>query len=189
MYFLLGLAGAWLFYSGNLLWIESRRRMQRRGMAAAPQQRRDTQAMAALTVGVCLGTVCGISVILAAAKWLQGRVADIDLSIQVLYYAVFFACIVWAFVRGGARASVDLLWLAAACTLAIPVTTLLSRPFPELGLWAHESGAALGVDATAVVGSLCFVAMARATARRVRQGPTDSVWSASDDHPPPVPAA
>lgn len=189
MYFLLGLAGAWLFYSGNLLWIESRRRMQRRGMTAPPQQRRDTQAMAALTVGVCLGTVCGISVILAAAKWLQGRVADVDFWIQSLYYAIFFACIVWAFVRGGARASVDLLWLAAACTLAIPATTLLSGLFPGLGLWAHESVAALGVDATALVGSLCFVAMARATMRRVRQGPADSVWSASDDRPPPVPAS
>ena len=41
LYFLLGLAGAWLFYSGNLLWVESRRKAQRKG-GDMPVQRRDT---------------------------------------------------------------------------------------------------------------------------------------------------
>ncbi|HRO60622.1 MAG TPA: PepSY-associated TM helix domain-containing protein, partial [Burkholderiaceae bacterium] len=31
LYFLLGLAGAWLFYSGNLLWVETRRKARRKG--------------------------------------------------------------------------------------------------------------------------------------------------------------
>ena len=46
---------------------------------------------------------------------------------------------------------------------------------------ARESVAALSVDATAVVGALCFAWMARATARRGLHGPNDSVWSANMD--------
>lgn len=80
--------------------------------------------------------------------------------------------------RGAARAAVELLWLAAAFTLAIPLTTLAAALIPSLGLWVHTSTAALGVDVTAFAGALCFAWMARATARRVQSGPADSVWSA-----------
>ena len=97
---------------------------------------------------------------------------------QILYYAAFFASIAWAFLRGGARASVHLLWSAAALTLAIPVTTLLAWLIPAMGMWAHTSAATLGVDATAFADALCFAWMARATSRRVRYGVSDSVWSA-----------
>ncbi|EGJ10919.1 PepSY-associated TM helix domain-containing protein [Rubrivivax benzoatilyticus] len=176
MYFVLGLAGAWLFYSGNLLWVESRRKA-RRGDVPLPAQRRDVRAMAALTVGVALGCVVGISATLVAGKWLYGRVEDLTLAHQLVYYAVFFGAIAWAFVLGAARASVHLLWAAAAATAAIPATTLAAWALPTLGLWAHGSGAALGVDLTAAAGALVFVVMARATARRVRAGAEDSVWS------------
>ena len=40
------------------------------------------------------------------------------------------------------------------------------------------SAATIGVDVTAFVGALCFAWMAIATARRVKHGPVDSVWSA-----------
>ncbi|MDR1646442.1 MAG: hypothetical protein LBR88_00140, partial [Zoogloeaceae bacterium] len=62
---------------------------------------------------------------------------------------------------------------------AIPLTTLSAWLLPSLGLWAHGSAAALGVDATALVGGIGFVWLARAAARRARHGPRDSVWSAS----------
>lgn len=179
MYFLLGLAGAWLFYSGNLLWIETRRRKAPRHGGALPAQRLDTRLMAAATVGVCLGCVCGVSLMMAGSKWLHGQVADPGRWHSILYYSAFLACIAWAFLRGGARASVHLLWSAAALTLAIPLTTLLAWGVPALGLWAHASAATLGVDATALVGALAFAWMARATARRVEHGVADSVWSAN----------
>ena len=178
MYFLLGLAGAWLFYSGNLLWIESRRRRAPRQGNEVPVQRLDTRLMAAATAGVCLGCMCGISLTIVGGKWLHGHVINLNAWHQILYYAAFFASIAWAFLRGGARASVHLLWSAAALTLAIPVTTLLAWLIPSLGMWAHTSAATLGVDATAFVGALCFAWMARATSRRVRHGVSDSVWSA-----------
>jgi len=74
-YFLLGLAGAFLFYSGNLLWIESRRKLERRSGAVV--QKRSTHVMANLTIGVTAGCMAGISLTIAAAKWLPGRVADV----------------------------------------------------------------------------------------------------------------
>ena len=178
MYFLLGLAGAWLFYSGNLLWIETRRRKAARDGAGLPAQRLDTRLMAAATVGVCLGSVCGISLTIVTGKWLHAQVADLYLWHQLAYYAAFFGAIAWAFARGGARASVHLLWTAAAFTLAIPLTTLIAWLFPALGMWAHTSPATLGVDATAACVALAFAWMARATTRRVREGVPDSVWSA-----------
>ncbi|HRO60621.1 MAG TPA: PepSY domain-containing protein, partial [Burkholderiaceae bacterium] len=67
--------------------------------------------MAAATVGVCVGCVAGISLTLAAAKWLPGRVDDMAAWHVGIYYAVFFACIAWALLRGPARAAVPLLWL------------------------------------------------------------------------------
>ncbi len=178
MYFLLGLAGAWLFYSGNLLWIETRRRKAGRDGGPPPEQRRDVRLMAAATVGVSLGCVCGISLTIVAGKWLHGHVANLNAWHQYLYYAAFFAAIAWAFVAKAARASIHLLWLAALSTLAIPLTTLLAWLAPGLGLWAHGSGASLGVDLMALAGALGFAWMARAAARRANNGPPDSVWSA-----------
>jgi uncharacterized iron-regulated membrane protein len=177
LYFLLGLAGAWLFYSGNLLWIETRRRKARFGNDGLPVQRLDVRLMASATVGVCLGCICGISLTIVAGKWLYGHVNDLNAWHRYIYYAVFFASIAWAFLRGGAKAAVHLLWLAAACTLTIPLTTLLAWLAPTLGLWAHTGNVVLGVDATALAGALCFVWVARSTSRRIRLGVPDSVWS------------
>lgn len=185
LYFVLGMAGAWLFYSGNLLWIESRRKSQRQ-WGDGVEQRKDVTFLAAATVGICLGAVVGISSTIVAGKWLHGHVTHLDDWYRYVYYSVFFASIAWAFAVGGARASVHLLWLAAASTLAIPLTTLSAYLLPSLGLWVNTSGAALGVDATALVGSLGFMWMARATQRRVWSGPRDSVWSARQSSMPGV---
>ncbi|MGY1489265.1 PepSY-associated TM helix domain-containing protein [Methylobacillus pratensis] len=175
LYFLLGLAGAWLFYSGNLLWVESRRKAQRKD-GIIPEQRRDTSLMASATVGVCLGCVAGISLTIAAGKWLPGRVDDIAAWHMGIYYTVFLGSVAWAFLRGAARTIVPFLWFAAASTATIPLTSLLALCFPGLGLWADV--AALGMDMTAFVGMLALVWMARVTARRVQHGPADSIWSA-----------
>ena len=57
---ILGLGGAFLFYSGNLLWIESRLKRQKNLESALPQQRNDAKAIANLTVGACLGGIIDI---------------------------------------------------------------------------------------------------------------------------------
>lgn len=179
LYLLLGLAGAFVFYSGNLIWIESRRRRARKD-GVVPEQRRDMRWLAAGTVGVCLGCVCGISAILATARWLPGWVGlqgeALDAATLQAYYAVFLGCIGRAFWRGAPRASVDLLWLGAMLTLGIPLSTLLSWALPASG----GTSAALqiwGVDATALVAALVMAWLARMTARRAQHGDVDSVWS------------
>lgn len=176
LYFLLGLAGAWLFYSGNLLWIETRRKRAAKD-GQPPKQRLDTRLMAAATIGVCLGCVCGISLMLLGSRWLHGRVDDLLAWHQGLYYAAFFAALAWAFLRGAARASVQLLWCAALLTAAVPLSSLLTLAGIGAAPWAHSSPAALGVDATALLLALGLAWMARATARRVQAGSADSVWS------------
>jgi hypothetical protein len=164
LYFVLALAGCWLFYSGNLLWIASRDKRKDKDSEPAPP-RRDVRLMRAATVGVCLGCVSGISLTLAAGKWLPGHAGDLLFWHQFIYYAVFFASIGWAFWRG-ARASADLLWLAAAATLAIPLTSLPGWIFPAPGPWAHP--ATWGVDAAAFVSALCFAGMARGVDSRLK---------------------
>lgn len=176
-YFLLGLAGAWLFYTGNLLWVESRRKKAPRGRDGQPDQPRNVRLMASATVGVCLGSVCGIALTLLASKWLPGRVDDLASAHLLLYYGGFFGALVWAFARGGARAAVHLLWTAALLTAALPLSTLLGWLAPASGTWAHTSGAALAVDGTALALAVGFALMARATARRARHGSRDSVWA------------
>ncbi|MDT7835352.1 PepSY-associated TM helix domain-containing protein [Aquabacterium sp. OR-4] len=180
MYFVMGLAGAWLFYSGNLLWVESRRVKPARGASdsdAPPAQRRHVQRMANACVGVCLGCVCGLSLSIVSAKWLQAHVDNMAVAHQWVYYGAFFAALGWSFWHGAARAAIHLLWLAAAFTLAIPATSLLGRLQPELGLWAHGSAVSLGVDLVALAGGLCFAGLARLTQRRAWLGPADSIWS------------
>jgi uncharacterized iron-regulated membrane protein len=171
-YFILGLAGAFLFYSGNLLWIESRRKLERGG--DAPRQRPATYFMAALTVGVTLGCVAGISATLAAGKLLNGRVADLSAWHARIYYTIFLVSIAWAFVRGGARGSVELLALATGATLLVPLASAVGWLFPSTGLWFNP--AAVGVDVCALIGAGCFAWMLRATAKRVATGRQDSVW-------------
>ncbi|QDQ80203.1 PepSY-associated TM helix domain-containing protein [Paraburkholderia megapolitana] len=175
-YFLLGIAGAFLFYSGNLLWIESRRKAARRdGLPVT--QRRATFAMAALTVGVSLGCIAGISLTLVAGKLLSGRVADLHAWHIGIYYSVFLASIVWAFVRGAARGSIELLGLATCATAAIPLASVLGWLAPSSGLWGSTTADTIGIDIGAAIGALCFAWMWRKTAQRVASGRTDSVWS------------
>ncbi len=164
-YFLLGLAGAFLFYTGNLLWVESRRKRERK--TGAVEQTRATRILGALTVGVPLGCVAGISVTVAAAKWL-GLGATPGLH-GLIYYAVFLAMTGWALWRGAARAGVELLPLVGAAMLLVPLATLTTlSSHPPLLLW---------VDLVAVAGAGACGLFWRATVNRVRNGRPDSVWS------------
>lgn len=170
-YFFLGLAGAFLFYSGNLLWIESRRKKERK--AGAVEQTGATRILGALTVGVPLGCVAGISLTIAAAKWLPQDWSDPAAWHSGIYYAVFVLAVVWALARGAARAGAELLWVAAAMTALIPLTSLLT--IAGIG-WSHDGSDRL-IDAVAIVGAAGFALMAQAARRRAVGGPRDSVWS------------
>ncbi len=176
MYFVLGMAGAWLFYSGNLLWVESRRkkRSRRDPNGPVPEQTRNTRWMASGTVGVCLGAVTALSATLVSAKWLVWAGMSPGAWHHTVYYGVFLAAVAWSFWRGGARAAVELLGLAALAAFSIPLTSLAASVVP--GLWSHAHTWPVDVVAAAI--GVGFVGMARTTAQRVFHGPEDSVWSA-----------
>ncbi|MCW8125551.1 PepSY-associated TM helix domain-containing protein [Microbulbifer halophilus] len=176
-YFFLGLAGAVLFYTGNLLWIESHRKKRRKGYEHREvKQTGASSVLGALTVGVSLGCVAGISLTVAAAKFLPQWVGDPAGWHFGIYYAVFLLATAWAFIRGAATGAVELLYASAAATLAIPSASLVSALVPELG-WNH-GGSTYLVDLAAVVGALALVVLARKTAERIRSAPAESIWFA-----------
>lgn len=170
-YFLLGLAGAFLFYSGNLLWVESRRKKARRNNQ--PEQTRSSYVLGALTTGVSLGCITGISLTIASAKWLpaDGRAA---LWHELIYYAAFLAAVCWAFQRGAARSGYELLIAASVATAAIPASSLAA--FMSGSGWNH-GGSNLLIDLVAAIGAVAFAIMARFSAARATQGQVDSIWS------------
>jgi uncharacterized iron-regulated membrane protein len=175
-YFFLGLAGAFLFYSGNLLWIESRRRTARRHGEQVVQTTA-SRLMAAASIGVCLGCVCALSFAIGSTKWLYGHVEDVDAWRRGIYHVVFFGALAFALLSGAARAGIALAYVAAIGALSLPVTSALALAAPGLGPWAGADPESAGVDIVAFGAALCFAALARATARRAALGPTDSVWS------------
>src|SRR5690606_5613646 len=174
-YLLMGFGGAFLFYSGNLLWIESRRRRQRGSLTVT--QRRTTLAMAAATVGISWGAVAGISCATLAGKWLAGSTVDLQNLYMTVYYGILLGAVAWAVWRGAARAAVDLLWLSAAATLAIPFSAVLGLLWPQLPVWLHGAPELLMVDACAVVLGLTFAWMAQRAARHFAHNGSDTVWT------------
>lgn len=176
LYFLLGMCGAFLFYTGNLLWIEARRRRQRLS-DVVPIQRRDTWAMAALTVGVCWGSVAGVASAMTAGKWVH--IAGVDISTVYLgvYYTVFLGAVSWAFIVGPARALVHMLGFCSLASLSIPLTAIAVWLLPSLPAWTNFTLGSLSVDLTAFALALCFAVSARKAYRRAWHGATDSVWS------------
>ncbi|MFV0643594.1 MAG: PepSY-associated TM helix domain-containing protein [Sphingomonadaceae bacterium] len=173
-YFVLGIAGAFIFYTGNLLWVESHRRKDRK--SGPVEQSGTNRILAALTVGVPLGCISGLSLTIAAAKWLPRFIGDLSLWHSGIYYFMFVFAVIWSLVRGAARSGRELLWIAAITTALIPLTSLLS----SLGVgWSHADNSRL-VDLIALVGMAGFIMIALSAQKRGVQGPSDSVWSSAE---------
>ncbi|MBA2078982.1 PepSY-associated TM helix domain-containing protein [Rhodanobacter sp. PCA2] len=171
LYFLLGLGGAFLFYSGNLLWIESRRR--RRQTA----QGRSSLVMARATVGVCIGVCVAVSSAAVAAQLLPTLGWNVETGERWTCFASWALCVLWASLRKPARAARELLWVAALVTALVP----LAHGFAT-GAWFWRSALAghvgvASIDIGALAMAAAFVALARATARRARAGEPNSVWA------------
>lgn len=171
IYFLLGLAGAFLFYSGNLLWIEARRKR------LAQRQPLSGRLMAQATLGVCLGCVAGVSAVFLVNKLFPAAPGQLPLWEERGYYAMFLLVCAWAFIRPPARAAHELLALCAALTLGIPLAQwAASGVNPLLSLWRAE-WVVVGVNAVALCAGCAFWTMARAALRRGLHGDPHSVWS------------
>lgn len=170
LYAVLGVMGALLFYTGNVLWIESRTKRLRQPPGAV-EQPRHVRWIAALNVGACLGCVAGLSVALVAARWLGATALAPDTVLHGAYYAVFAACLGYAFARGAQRAAVGLLAFAALATALIPLTSAALPLLAALAPWAevldkpYTRGLAY-VDGLSAAGAALLAWMAWRTARR-----------------------
>ena len=176
-YFLLGLSGAFLFYTGNLLWVESRRRRERK--SGAVEQTRATRILGALTVSVPLGCIAGISATVAAAKPL-GLSASTGIH-SAIYYAVFVSFVLWSLIRGAARSGIELMPATAAAMLLIPLASAASM--------ASHPPIHGAVDVIAAVLALVLLLGWRSARRRAATGPRDSVWALAASRRAPMGSA
>ncbi|MCT9118753.1 PepSY domain-containing protein [Cupriavidus gilardii] len=177
VYLIAGLAGAFLFYSGNLLWIESRRK------ARQAEQPRVHRLLAQATVGVCIGCCVGVAVAFTGALLWPERPSSF------VYFPVFFAALAWALLRPPVRAAIELLYAAALAYLAVPVANAILTGDHLLRSVRQGEWAVAGFDIGALVFAVGFVALARATQRRARTGPADSVWAPRPSRGDPGPSA
>lgn len=170
LYFLLGIGGAFLFYSGNLLWIESRRRRRQREQPATHR------LMGGLTVGVCIGCCLGVSGLFLANKLLpEGLPARADWELRV-YYLLFAGSVVWGLLRPPPRTAVELLAATAVLTAAIaPSNWLITGDLPWTAA-AQGNWSVVAIDLSALAGAAAFALLARASRRRARHGDPHSVW-------------
>ena len=170
MYFIMGLLGAFLFYSGNLLWLEKRR--EKHG-----EQRKATKVMAALTVGVCAGSMLGIAVAMLASKWLYLLNVQLNQGYLWSYYTVFALTIGYSFYRGAAHSAIHLLYALTAVCLAIPATTLLALIIPSMPSWSSAETSNLMVEVMAIVFAFAFLCAANKAKARAYFGDRNSIWA------------
>ena len=146
LYFVLALAGAVLFYTGNLLWLGKRAR----------GERRDVRLLAALTVGTSCGTICGMATMLLTARFQPLLPLAAETLAHASYYLPFLAANAYA-LRRGAGATAALLCVSIALLCAIPSTTGLAA----VGWLPFAPRLLLPVDATALLLALTLYPFAR----------------------------
>jgi uncharacterized iron-regulated membrane protein len=166
LYFLLGLSGAIIFYTGNLLWVESKRKRARREQEPKEiQQTKSGVALANLTVGGGLGVICGVSILLVAARYFANINAP-EIYYQLSFYISFLICLLWAFIRGAAKAGYELCFVSAVATILIPITSLIS--FFNFGFGM--------IELVAIFGAILLLILGQKAQKRAQNAPFDSIW-------------
>ena len=145
LYFVLALAGAVLFYTGNLLWLGKRAR----------GERRDVRLLAALTVGTSCGAICGMATMLLTARFQPLLPLAAETLAHASYYLPFLAANAYA-LRRGAGATAALLCVSIALLCAIPATTGLA----VVGWLPFVPRLLLPVDATALLLAIALYLLA-----------------------------
>ncbi|MDP2562695.1 PepSY domain-containing protein [Psychrobium sp. 1_MG-2023] len=168
LYFVMGLLGAFLFYGGNLLWLEKRRQKQ-------TTQSRSNRVMAALTVGICLGSVLALVSALLASKWFYLMQVQINQGYVYLYYAIFFAAIIFCFIKGAALGAIRIQQLLGTICMGIVITSVIAPLIPALGFMQHL--AIGGFEIVALVFAMAFFYSAHKTAQRAYYGERNSIWA------------
>jgi uncharacterized iron-regulated membrane protein len=172
IYFTLGLLGAFIFYSGNLLWLEKRREKQ-------PIQSKSSRIMASLTIGMCLGSILAVVITLLSSKWLYLISAQVNINYLICYYLVFFTALIYSFIGGAAKSAIHLQYILFIACLLIPLTSILSLIIPGIGLWSPVYFPSIVVELIALFFAGVFYYGAFKTKQRVYYGETNSIWNLS----------
>lgn len=170
VYFIMGLLGAFLFYSGNLLWLEKRRKKQ-------VKQSKSNRIMASLTIGICLGSILSVVCTLLMSKWLYIFDAQINLSYITCYYIVFFAAVLYSFTRGAAKSAIHIQQALFFVCIFIPLTTILANTVPSLTLWSVDNYSGYIVEFIALGFAGIFYYSCLKTKQRASHGEANSIWS------------
>lgn len=180
LYFILGIGGAFLFYSGNILWVETRLKKQKNPNLPPPQQRKDVIFMANLTVGACLGCVLAVFASLLFLRWayvINPQLLSINHIMMYSYYSIFIISMIYTFGIGVAKALPQLFLMIALVLLAIPVTSIIAITLPNLGLW-HAGIDLIWIDVFAIIFALAFLRFYQQAHTRSQVASEGSIWSA-----------
>ena len=165
IYFVLGLCGAGMVLTGNLMWLEARRKRD------AAMQPRAARNVARATVGVCVGTCVGIAVaFLGALCWPQigaGRCFGVALA----------ACIGYCALRTPIIAARDLLSVAAIASASIAIADAALTDDGLIHSIARHDWALATIDMAALLASVLFAYGARIAHRRATRGAITGVWA------------
>lgn len=174
LYFVFGIAGAFLFYSGNILWIESRIKRRKISENLPPKQRKDVRFIANLTIGACLGCIFAVVTSMAIGRW--GSLAIIGLPsvnhvIVYCYYLIFLLSIIYCFVVGAAKALPQLLLgIVTILVLLAPISFVLSLiSSTQMPLW--------WIDLIALIFAVVFFYFYQQAKARQKNAEVGSIWS------------
>lgn len=179
LYLILGLGGAFLFYSGNLLWIESRLKRQKNIESAPPKQRKDVMAIASLTVGACLGCIFAVVSSMLIGRWgyvLYAELSSVNHLFLYSYYAVFLLSIVYSFAVGAGKALPQLLFAIVLVLCCLPLTSFIALIFPQLGIWASISSL-WWIDIFAIASAALFIWFYLKAKHRQKHAAENTIWA------------
>ncbi|WP_290523769.1 PepSY-associated TM helix domain-containing protein [Alcanivorax sp.] len=165
LYFAMGLLGAVLFVSGNILWCE--RRSDRVGPS------RSSAFLLRLTLGLCFGVVCGIAVSFLVSKLLPytpwgALVASAE---RQVFWGLLVVLVVWSLRASPLRFSGLMLRIAPLLYLAIPVAQ-----FAVEGRHAWQAPDVLLVNLVVLAVAASLWVVRRQFRRRVRLADPHPLW-------------
>ncbi|MCH4023650.1 MAG: PepSY domain-containing protein [Acetobacter sp.] len=143
-YLILGFGGAFLFYTGNRLWIRSR---QRKGADT-----RGTLFLARLTSGCCAGCIAGITLLIVIAASQTGTISSSDSSL--IYYMIFILFIAASFTFPLEKSNFIFL-IFLACSNGALAAIALKRALHEGDL------SSTGILLVALIQTICFGVFAK----------------------------
>ena len=145
LYFILGIGGAFLFYTGNLLWIQSRKN----------KNNLSVKILEKITTGAMIGSVLAISLVMATTKWvvILGFPKNLlNLYFIYGYYFIFTLSIFYCLITDSKKSLKHLLFLTALSLFSFIFTSIIAFCVPTFGLWVNI----LSVDITAFFLAICF---------------------------------